>query len=165
MIISYKNKKPVIEGKVAQNATIIGNVTCKKDSSIWYGAVLRGDTCSITIGKNSNIQDNAVIHGDPGFPVVIEDNVSIGHGAVIHGCRIGKNTVIGMNATILNGSQIGQNCIIGANALVSQGTIIEDNCIALGVPCRVIKKISEKQIQQNIDNANEYKELKEALLP
>ncbi|MGN1277637.1 MAG: gamma carbonic anhydrase family protein [Floccifex sp.] len=164
MIIPYKDKQPVIKGKVAQNATIIGDVTCQQDSSIWYGAILRGDTCSISIGKNTNIQDNVVIHGDSGFPVVIEDNVSVGHGAVIHGCKIGENTVIGMNATVLNGSHIGKNCIIGANALVSQGTSIEDNSIAVGIPCRVIKKMSEKQIQQNLNNANEYKELKEELL-
>ena len=134
------------------------------DASIWYGAVLRGDTCSFTIEKNANVQDNVVIHTDPGYPVVVSKNVSVGHGAILHGCFIDENTVIGMNAVLLNGCHIGKNCIIGANALVSEGMIIEDNSIAVGIPCKVIKKISEQQSIQNLENAKEYVQLSKELL-
>lgn len=164
MIVSYRNRKPIVKGRIAQNCTIIGNVKIEEDASIWYGAVLRGDTCSITIEENANVQDNVVIHTDPGYPVVVSKNVSVGHGAILHGCFIDENTVIGMNAVLLNGCHIGKSCIIGANALVSEGMIIEDNSIAVGIPCKVIKKISEQQSIQNLENAKEYVQLSKELL-
>ena len=105
-----------------------------------------------------------MIHTDPGYPVVVSKNVSVGHGAILHGCFIDETTVIGMNAVLLNGCHIGKNCIIGANALVSEGMIIEDNSIAVGIPCKVIKKISEQQSIQNLENAKEYVQLSKELL-
>ena len=144
---------------VAENATLAGSVRLEKNSSVWYGAVLRADTGRIAIGENSNVQDNAVLHCDPGGQVVLGKNVTVGHSAIVHGCTVGDNSLIGMHATILNHAVVGRNCIIGAGALVPEGMVIPDNSVAVGVPARVIKTIRDDQLAHNIENAKAYVEM------
>lgn len=151
---------------IAPNATVIGHVKLEKNSSVWFGAVLRGDSDKIKVGKNSNIQDNAVVHCDPGYPAIIGDNCTIGHCAIIHGCTLSDNVLVGMNATVLNGAIIGKNSIIGANSLITSGTIIPENSMVIGVPAKVVKILTEKHIsgiQLNSDvyvkKAKDYLEL------
>ena len=144
---------------IAPGAVVLGDVTIGENSGIWYNAVVRGDRDSIVIGKESNIQDNAVVHLGSGYPVEIGDHVTIGHGAIVHGCKIGDNTMIGMGAILMNGCKIGKNCIIGAGALVPEGMVIPDNSVAVGVPARVIKTIRDDQLAHNIENAEAYVEM------
>lgn len=141
---------------VAPNATVIGSVMVGDNVSIWFNAVLRGDNDVIAIGDNTNIQDGAVVHVDPGKPVKIGRGVTVGHKAVIHGCTIGDNTLIGINAVILNHARIGNNCIIGANALIPEGKIIPDGSLVVGAPGRVIKQLDEEQIAQLRRSAEGY---------
>ena len=143
---------------IAPNATTIGDIELGKNSSVWYGAVLRGDSDKIFVGKRSNIQDNAVLHCDPGFPVVIGDGVVVGHGAIVHGAKISDNCLIGMGAILLNGAKIGKNSIIGANALVTGGKIIPPNSLVLGSPAKVVKPLNKSQIKAIQENANVYVE-------
>ena len=143
---------------VAENATLAGCVRLAKESSVWYGAVLRADTGCIIIGENTNVQDNAVLHTGPGLDVTIGRGVSIGHGAIVHGCTVGDHCLIGMHATLLNHCVVGKNCIIGAGALVPEGMVIPDGSVAVGVPARVIKPVTEAQIEANLRNAAHYVE-------
>ncbi|MCQ0971000.1 gamma carbonic anhydrase family protein [Paracoccus sp. TK19116] len=129
------------EAFVAPTAVLIGDVQIEADASIWFGAVLRADDATIYLGSGSNIQDNCVLHVDPGFPIHIGTNCTIGHRAMIHGCTIGDGTLIGMGATILNGAKIGKNCLIGAGALVTEGKDIPDNTLVVGSPARAVRKI------------------------
>jgi carbonic anhydrase/acetyltransferase-like protein (isoleucine patch superfamily) len=124
---------------VAENATVIGKVRLKPGASVWFGAVLRGDNEWIEIGERSNIQDNATLHTDPGFPLVVAEDCTIGHNAILHGCSIGRNTLIGMGAILLNGAQIGSNCIVGAGALIGEKKVIPDNTLVVGSPARKIR--------------------------
>lgn len=149
-----ENKKDSIV--ICPGAQVIGNVELGEDVSIWHGAVLRGDTDSITIGNNSNVQDNCVVHCTKGFPVKIGDNVSVGHGAVVHGCTLDDNVLIGMNATVLNGAHIGKNSIVGAGAVVSEGKEFPENSLILGVPAKLIKELSPEQVQMIQNNADNY---------
>lgn len=141
---------------VAKGATVLGNVTIEKDCSIWYHAVLRSVDAPITIGHSSNVQDNAVIHVDQDHPVSIGSQVTIGHGAIIHGCSIDDNTLIGMGAILLNGAQIGKNCIIGAGALIPQNKVIPDNSLVLGTPGKIIRQVTAEEIAHNTQNAENY---------
>ena len=141
---------------IAPNATVIGNVSLGSESSVWFNAVLRGDGDTITIGKRTNIQDGAIIHVDPGFPVTIGDEVIVGHAAIIHGATVGDNTLIGMRSTILNGAVIGKWCIIGAHALVTEGMQIPDYSLVLGSPAKIVKTLSDEQIQKIKRNAEVY---------
>ena len=161
MFLSFCGKTPRDEGAafVAPSATVQGDVVLKPGSTVWYGAVLRGDDGTLTIGKNSNVQDNAVLHCDPGGQVVLGKNVTVGHSALVHGCTVGDNSLIGMHATILNHAVVGKNCIIGAGALVPEGMVIPDNSVAVGVPARVIKTIRDDQLAHNIENAKAYVEM------
>lgn len=150
---------------ICPGAQVIGNVELCEDVSIWHGAVLRGDVDSITIGNNSNVQDNCVVHCTKGFPVEIGDNVSVGHGAVVHGCKIDDNVLIGMNATVLDGAHISKNSIVGAGAVVSEGKEFPENSLILGIPAKAVKQLSPEQtelIQNNADNyvrlSKQYKE-------
>lgn len=138
---------------VAANATVLGDVTLDRGVNIWYGAVLRADEGALILGENSNVQDNAVLHCDPGGQVVLGKNVTVGHSAIVHGCTVGDNSLIGMHATILNHAVVGRNCIIGAGALVPEGMVIPDNSVAVGVPAQVIKTIRDDQLAHNIENA------------
>lgn len=141
---------------IANTATVIGNVTLGDNVSVWFGAVIRGDSDSIKIGKNSNIQDTAVIHVDPTTPTNIGENVTVGHGAIVHGATVGNNSLIGMRATILNNAIIGKNCIIGAHALVTEGKVIPDNSLVIGAPGRVVKTYTPEEVAKNNRNADAY---------
>lgn len=143
----------------AEGSRIIRNVTIGEQSSVWYNAVLRGDGGGIRIGKRTSVQDNAVVHTGPAFPVEIGDDVTIGHSAVIHGCRIGNCTLIGMGAIVLNGAVIGDHCLIGAGSLVTGGTVIPDGSLVMGSPARIVKQLSEDQIRFLEANASKYVEL------
>jgi len=161
MILKFKDKTPDIHEScfVAPNATVLGNVKLAENASVWYGAVLRGDGSEIIIGKNSNIQDNAVVHCDHDFPVIIGENVTVGHGAIIHGCTINNNVMVGMGATVLNGAVIGEGSIISAGALVREGQVIPENSLVVGMPAKVIKETTEEQRKAILENANHYAEL------
>ncbi|TGC11179.1 gamma carbonic anhydrase family protein [Methanolobus halotolerans] len=161
MIIDFKDKSPSIaeETFIADSAEIIGDVKVGKLSSIWFNAIVRGDMGSICIGSRTSIQDNVVIHTDTSMKTDVGDDVTVGHGAVIHGCRIGSNVIIGMNSTILNGAVIGNNSIIGANALVPEGKQFPDNSIVVGIPAKVIREVTNRDIRNISQNAAEYVEL------
>ena len=160
MIASFGGKTPRNAGAafVAANATVLGDVVLGQDSSVWYGAVLRGDDGTLTIGENSNVQDNAVLHCDAGGAVTLGKNVTVGHSALVHGCTVGDGSLIGMHATLLNHCVVGRNCIIGAGALVPEGMVIPDGSVAVGVPAKIIKQVSEAQVQANLQNAAHYVE-------
>ena len=158
IIKTFRGKKPSIapDAFVAENATVIGDVKLGQKASVWYGAVLRGDSDSIRIGDKTNIQDNAVIHVDPGFPVTIGKACIVGHLALVHGAIIENNVLVGMHSTILNGAHIGEFSIIGANALVTANTIIPPNSLVLGSPAKVVKQLTNKQIEHIKKNAEAY---------
>lgn len=158
MIIEFKGKKPQIEADVfiGENVTIIGDVKIGSGSSIWPGAVLRGDLNSITIGKNSNIQDCTVIHVDSNVPTVIGDNVTVGHSAVIHGCVVGNQSLIGMGATVLDGAVVGEKAIVAANALVTPGKKVDDMSLWGGVPAKKLRTITEQEADKLLESANRY---------
>ena len=141
---------------VAKGAVVIGDVTIAKDCSIWYNATIRSTEAPITIGEGSNVQDNAVIHVSPNFPTTIGSYVTIGHGAIVHGCTIDDNALIGMGAIILNGAKIGKNCIIAAGALIPQNKVIPDNSLVMGSPGKVIRQVTEEEIRKNTQTAEEY---------
>ena len=144
---------------VAENATLAGSVLMKKDCSVWYGAVLRADTGHIVIGEGSNVQDNAVLHTGPGLDVMVGRGVSIGHGAIVHGCTVGDRCLIGMHATILNGAVIGDGCLIAAGALVPENAVIPAESLVMGVPGRVVKPVTAAQTAAIAENEQEYREL------
>lgn len=141
---------------IADGAIVLGNVSLGENSSIWFHATVRADRGEIHIGKGSNIQDNAVVHVNEGFPVYIGDNVTVGHGAIVHGCRVGDNSLIGMGAIVLNGARIGKNCIIGAGALVTQNAVVPDNTLAVGSPAKIMREVTAQEIESNRNNAEEY---------
>jgi carbonic anhydrase/acetyltransferase-like protein (isoleucine patch superfamily) len=162
IISSVKGKSPKIGSGcfVAENATLFGDISLGDESSIWFGAVLRTELEPITIGKQSNVQDNCVIHTDLGFPVEIGDRVSIGHAAVVHGATIASNCLVGMQATLLNGSKIGENSIVAAGALVAQGKEMPPNSLVIGspaVPRRVLTDEEINRIQMNADHYDEFR--------
>jgi carbonic anhydrase/acetyltransferase-like protein (isoleucine patch superfamily) len=161
MITSYKDKNPKISKTVfvADSADIIGDVEIGDSSSIWFNATLRGDQNKIKIGNRTSIQDNVVIHVDSTNEVQIGDNVTIGHGAVLHGCRIENNVIIGMNSTVLNGVEIGKNSIVGANALVPEGKKFPERSLIIGVPGKIKRELEEVEIEAILRNAEEYVEL------
>ncbi len=154
-------RKPLKHGSevfIANTATVIGDVELGDEVSIWFGAVLRGDSDEIRVGNRSNIQDNAVVHCDPGDPAIIGNECIIGHCAIVHGARLGNRVLVGMNATVLNNADIGNNVIIGANALVTAGTKIPDNSLVLGSPAKVVKTLTPEQIEGIKINADVYVE-------
>ncbi len=150
--------KPNIDPSVfvAKGAVVVGDVTIEKNCSIWYNATIRCTEAPITIGEGSNVQDNAVIHVSHDHPVTIGSYVTIGHGAIIHGCTIEDNALIGMGAIILNGAKIGKNCIVAAGALVPQNKIIPENSLVMGSPGKIIRQVTEEEIRKNTENAEEY---------
>ena len=160
-ILLYKDILPKINDNtfIAPGATVIGRVVIEDGSSVWHNAVLRGDVDDIYVGKNSNIQDCSVVHSETNFKTTIGDNVTIGHSAVIHGCTIKNNVLIGMNATVLNGAVIGEGSIVGANALIPQGKVIPPNSLVVGVPGKVIKTVSKEEVEDLIKHAHKYREL------
>lgn len=141
---------------VADTATIIGKVTLEENSSVWFGAALRGDNEPIALGKGSNIQENAVLHTDPGFPLTIEANVTIGHQAMLHGCTIKEGSLIGIQAVVLNGAVIGRNCLVGAGAIVTEGKVFPDNCLILGAPAKAVRELTEADMARMRQGAESY---------
>jgi carbonic anhydrase/acetyltransferase-like protein (isoleucine patch superfamily) len=148
-IFQIGDKQPQLppEGEywIAPNATVLGDVILKRDASVWFGVVIRGDNDPITIGERSNIQDNSVLHTDEGVPLTIGADVTVGHQAMLHGCTVGDNSLIGIGATVLNRAVIGKNCIIGAHALIPEGKVIPDNSLVVGAPGRVIRELGEAE--------------------
>ena len=132
---------------IAPNAAVVGKVVLEKDASVWFGSTLRGDNEPITVGAGSNIQDGCVLHTDPGFPLVIGANVSVGHLVMLHGCSIGEGSLIGIGAVVLNGARIGRNCLVGAKALITEGKEIPDNSVVLGAPGKVARQVSEADLR------------------
>lgn len=154
-----KHIKQVEGAYIAPSADVMGDVVLEKESSIWYHAVVRADHAYIHIGEGSNIQDGCVIHVDEGYPVEVGDYVTVGHNAILHGCKIGECSLIGMGAIVLNGAKIGKNCLIGAGALVTQGTVIPDGMMVLGSPAKVKRALTEAEIEQNRKSTQEYIDL------
>ncbi|MDB4106599.1 gamma carbonic anhydrase family protein [Alphaproteobacteria bacterium] len=143
---------------VAPDAQLMGAIRLEENASVWFSVILRGDNERITIGENSNVQDGSVMHTDMGFPLTLGKNVTIGHQAMLHGCTVGNNTLIGIGATILNGAKIGNNCLIGAHALVSEGKEIPDNSMVLGMPGKVVRSLDEQNEKLMIASAQHYVE-------
>jgi len=143
-------------GWIAPSAVLVGDVSVGAEAGIWFGVVARGDLEPIRIGARSNVQENCVLHTDLGFPLVIGDNVTVGHGAILHGCAIGDNTLIGMGATVLTGARIGRNCLVGANALITEGKEIPDNSVVLGAPGKVVRQVDEAGVAALAASADRY---------
>ena len=158
MIITYNGITPQVAEAafVAENATVTGDTICRKDSSVWFGAVIRGDGPHIEIGEGSNIQDGCVLHADPDYPLTVGTGVTVGHGAILHGCTVGSGSLIGMGAIVLNGAKIGKDCIVGAGALVTGGKEFEDGMLILGSPAKAIRKLSPEEIEGNRHSAEHY---------
>ncbi len=142
---------------IAPDANVIGDVRISTGVSIWFGTTLRGDTEPLIIGEGSNIQENCVVHADPGYPVVIGSNCTIGHKAMIHGCEIGDGSLVGMGATVLNGARIGKGCLIGAGALVTEGKVIPDGSMVLGMPAKVVRELDEGARDGLLISAENYR--------
>lgn len=159
-IYSLADKKPQLppdgEYWIAGSADVMGNVILKSGASIWFGAVVRGDNEPITIGENSNIQDLSVLHSDPGSPLTIGRDVTVGHKVMLHGCTVGDNSLIGIGAVVLNGAIIGRNCLIGANALIPEGKVIPDGSLVMGQPGKVVRELTEGQIAGLTYSAQHY---------
>ena len=151
-----KTKLP-LAAFVADNATVRGHVTAGKGSSIYFGAVIRSESDTTAIGEDTNIQDNCVLHTDKGFPITIGRGCTIGHAAILHGCTIGDNTLVGMGAIVLNGAVVGRNCIIAAGALVTQGAVIPDGSMVMGAPGKVRRPLTPEEIASNAAAAAGYR--------
>ena len=167
MIYELGDRKVRVEGSVyvAPSADVIGSVTLKDKSSVWFNAVLRGDSDDLIIGEETNIQDSAVLHTDPGLKLVLGRGVTVGHHAMVHGCEVGDYSLIGINAVVLNGAKIGRYCTIGANALVTQNKVIPDYSVVMGSPGKVVRtldeesaKVLELSAQGYVIRAHEYLE-------
>ena len=160
MFYDLENKKVQNFGDnwIAPNATIIGDVTLEKNTSIWFNATLRGDVENIYVGEGSNVQDGSVLHTDPGYPLKIGKNVTVGHLVMLHGCSVGDNSLIGIGAVILNNAKIGKNCIIGAKALITENKQIPDNSLVIGSPGNIIRQVTSEEINLIKDNAIRYQE-------
>lgn len=158
MIKDLKGIKPQIHKDtfIAETAAVMGDVNIGEGSSIWFSAVVRGDIENITIGKYSNIQDNASVHTETDIPTKIGDYVVIGHNAIIHGCTIGDNTLVGMGATVLNNAIVGKNCIIGAGSVITEGKVIPDNSMVIGLPGKVVRMVTEEEAESIKINAIRY---------
>jgi carbonic anhydrase/acetyltransferase-like protein (isoleucine patch superfamily) len=149
---------------VADSAQVIGHVKLGQDSSVWFGAVLRGDNEPMTIGPGTNIQDGSVLHSDHGYPLTLGANVTVGHKVVLHGCTVGDESLIGIGAVVLNGARIGKNCLVGAGALVTEGKEFPDGSMILGSPAKAVKQLSPEQIEglrrsarSYVENANRFR--------
>ena len=154
--LENKKAKNIGENWIAPNASIIGDVTLEKNTSIWFNATLRGDIENIYVGEGSNIQDGSVLHTDPGYPLKIGKDVTIGHLVMLHGCTVGDNSLIGIGAVILNNVKIGKNCIIGANALITENKEIPDNSLVIGSPGKIIRLVTDEEVKSIKKNAIHY---------
>jgi carbonic anhydrase/acetyltransferase-like protein (isoleucine patch superfamily) len=143
---------------IAPNATVIGSVVLEPDTSVWFNAVLRGDNDVIMLGARSNVQDGAVLHTDPGIQLLIGQDCTVGHMAMLHGCSVGAGSLIGIKAVVLNNARIGKQCIIGANALVTEGKEIPDRSLVIGSPGRVVRQLTDEEVRYVLWNAEHYVE-------
>ena len=141
---------------LAPGAVVRGDVTIEEGSSVWFNAVIRGDTTEIRIGPRCNIQDGCVLHADPGFPCTLDAGVTLGHGAIVHGATVGANVVIGMRAVVMNGARIGENSLVGVGAVVTEGTDIPPGSLVLGLPAKVVRTLSDDEIDHNRQTADHY---------
>lgn len=160
MIYQLDDRRVVADGDyfVADSASVIGSVRLMHNASVWFGAVIRGDQELITIGEGSNVQECSVLHTDPGYPLSIGRDCTIGHKVMLHGCTIGDNSLVGINAVILNGAKIGRNCLIGAGALITEGKEIPDGSLVVGAPGKVARQLNEDQIKGLTQSARHYVE-------
>lgn len=158
--------QPIIHPSVfvAPGASVTGDVRIGENSSIWYNAVLRGDMAQIVIGKNTNVQDGCILHTDPGSLLRLGDFVTVGHGAILHGCTVQEGSLIGMGAIVLDGAVIGRNCLVGAGALVTHNTIVPDGCLVLGSPAKIKRRLSAQELENLRDNAYEYIKLTKEMM-
>lgn len=141
---------------LAAGVRIVGDVTIGAQSSVWFNAVVRGDSEAIRIGRGTNIQDNSVLHADPGFPCLVGDGVTVGHAAVVHGARVGDNVVIGMHAVVMNGADIGRDCLIAVGALLTEGTVVPPGSLVMGLPGKVLRSLTPDEIARNRRSAEHY---------
>ena len=153
-----KKVKNLGENWSASNASIIGDVTLEKNTSIWFNVTLRGDVENIYVGEGSNVQDGSVLHTDPGYPIKVGKDVTVGHLVMLHGCTIGDNSLIGIGAVILNNAKIGKNCIIGAKALITENKEIPDNSLVVGSPGKIIREVTEEEKKSVLENTKHYQD-------
>lgn len=172
MIYSLGDRKVEIRGEdywIADNATVLGSVVLENNASVWFNVVIRGDNDVITIGENSNVQDGSVLHTDPGVPLTIGKNVTVGHKVMLHGCTIGDNSLIGINSVVLNGAKIGKNCLIGANSLIPENKEIPDGSLVMGSPGKVVRELTAEQQKgleaSAISYVNNFKRFKKDFKP
>jgi carbonic anhydrase/acetyltransferase-like protein (isoleucine patch superfamily) len=172
MLYSLAERKPVTRGDyfIAPNATIIGSVVLENNASIWFNVVVRGDNDTITIGENANVQDGCILHTDPGIPLTIGRNVTIGHKVMLHGCTIGDGSLVGIDSVILNRAVVGRHCLIGANALITEEKEIPDGSVVMGSPGKVVRMLDEEEIarltlsaEHYVENARRYRTALRAL--
>ena len=158
MIYAFEDRQLRTEGEtfVAPTAVVIGSVTLQHEASVWWGAVLRGDYDTITVGRRTNIQDNCVVHMDEGHPVTLGDRVTVGHKAVLHGCTVGDNSLIGINAVVMNDVVIGENCLIGSNALLTEGKEIPPGSLVLGSPGKVVRDLRATEVREITGFSDRY---------
>ncbi len=161
MIYTLEGRAPTLPGAdyfIADSAAVIGSVTLHPNASIWFNCVVRGDTDDLIIGENSNVQDGAVLHTDPGIKLRIGRDVTVGHMVMLHGCEIGDNTLVGIKSVVLNGAKIGKNCIIGANSLITEGKQIPDGSLVIGSPGKVVRPVTPQEIRMITHSAAHYVE-------
>ena len=165
--MNYATPSPTVHPnvRIAKGAVVRGRVTLDENVSIWYNAVLRGDVDAIEVGADTNVQDGCIVHEDFGCPVHIGCRVTVGHGAILHGCTIGDDTLVGMGAIVLNGARIGAGCIVGAGALVTQGAVVPDGSVVLGSPARVVRQVTAEELEHNRAYARLYVEGARSQLP
>ena len=158
MLYALGEVRPTVVGDcfVAPDAAVIGDVHLGEDTSVWFGAVVRGDEEPVRIGRGTNIQDGCVLHADPGAPLTLDEFVTVGHQAMLHGCHIGANTLIGVASTVLNHARIGANCIVGAHALVTENKRFPDGVLIIGAPAKVARELSSEEIAVLPSNAQRY---------
>ena len=149
---------------VAESAQVVGNVELAENTSVWFNVVMRGDNEMLRVGRGSNIQDGSVVHSDPGFPVSVGENVTVGHQVMLHGCSVGDGSLIGIQAVVLNGAKIGRNCMVGAGSLVTEGKEFPDGSLIMGSPAKVVRALSTEQIthlqraaKHYVENARRYR--------
>jgi len=157
-VYALQEKRPQIHDSawIAETATIIGDVSIGEQASVWFGVTIRGDNTSITIGNRSNVQENSVLHVDPGFELTVGDDVTIGHQVMLHGCTIGDNCLIGIQSVVMNGATIGKNCLVGAGALITEGKSFPDGSLIVGVPAKVLRPLTEDEIKRLSGSAANY---------
>ncbi len=161
MPVKFQSVTPDPSTLIFPNAVVVGDVSLGKNCSVWYGAVIRGDEEKIIIGDNTNIQDNAVLHVTPGLPLRLGSGVTVGHGAILHSCTVGDDSLIGMGAIVLDGAVIGKNCLIAAGAVVTPRTVIPDGSMVMGSPGKVKRELTAEEMEGNRLNAKYYVDLKE----